>query len=152
MSKEHKDRPRQQYYDFVHHALPEIFFSNPGGLFSSIQKEGDLFLNYLWGKLGEYAQEGQVEIIHSQFIVLDKNEIIKITLPKPEHDHEAHAVIFTRKKEVAINPRYFVFEYRLINSKQINLIGEWIGDTYHELKYLESNEIEDFRNYIISII
>jgi hypothetical protein len=154
MTKDHKDRPRQQHYDFVNHALPEIFFKNPDSIFNSFRNDGDVFLNYLWGKLGQYSQEAEEDQlkIKSELIISEHFDLIKITLPKPEHDHEAYAVVMALIKQNIINFRYFVFDYRSVNDKYENIIGEWIGEKYLKLTKIDSKDVEDFTEYIRSII
>lgn len=154
MTKEHKDRPRQQHYDFVNHALPDIFFKNPTGLFNSFRDDGEMFLNYLWNKIGQYSQEPEEDqlLINSELIKSEHFDLIKIILPKPEHDHEAYAVLLALIKQKQNNFRYFVFDYRLVNETYENIIGEWIGESYFELAKLNSGDIEDFTAYISSII
>jgi len=79
MSKTRKDRPRQQIYDFVHHALPEVFFKNPERLLKSVKESGEEFLNYFWGKIGKYSKMELDNLkIKSELFENDTYDLIKI--------------------------------------------------------------------------
>jgi hypothetical protein len=154
MTKKHKDRPRQQYYEFIHHALPVIFFQNPEKLISSIKKDGTLFLKYIWDKLGEYSQQEKDVDFHLDHEIEESEQykLIKLIMPFPEHDHEAFAVALSHKKNSPASGRYFVFENRLIDGRQQYIIGEWVEENYIEIIKLNSADISLFYKKIKSII
>ena len=148
MGKENKDRPRQQYYDFAHFVLPEIFFRNPEAVMNSIKKEQNLFLNYLWEKVGEHSKEKYRMDFNVELEENSDNELVIIYLPEPEHDHEAFAIGLIKNLDF----RYFIFELRMQGGEPRFIVGEWIKDNYSELTELKSTDVSGFVNYIKAII
>lgn len=129
------NRPRPEYYAFSHQALPEIFFSDPQKLISTLNESGAEFLYYLWHQVEKYAgvAESQVEQqIQVEHQTIQGISLTLVTLPPPQNMTEAYYLALLVKPGEQKYSRYLTLEHSQIPpGKPCTVLGEWLAGGAH---------------------
>ena len=87
--------PRLHHYLFAHRILPDFTLNQGPDLLSTLARDGQVFLDWIWSRLAEdlppaehLDPEGLTFSLHE----LGPWHIVLITLPPAEHTTEAHMV------------------------------------------------------------
>lgn len=148
-------------YAFAHRMLPCTLFESPDWLFSTMQAEGDILLDWLWRKTPQHWN-GVVEVMPTPALVWDVLQVdesltlLWISLPEAQEPTDAHHVVMTRRvlPESASAPRATAYRYFTLE-RSVDLgwgefppkACEWTPEGEHR-NYGEVAASDDLRGFL----